>query len=361
MIKSRKIFINKNNKLRFVWLILIDILGIATLTGGYCYYHFLIPHKLSVNVNYTSSLNTDYFTSKFTNFHNATTTPNNSIGANLLTNGSSSSDSTSSTPISADSKSDSTADGDFSSKFTNKFTDGDVISDDSTYKSKNVNLTITKVQKNGVTYYVEDIYVRYISNFMTALADDTYGVSITDLVLNMAKDNNAIAAVNGDYYGIDSSGAVIRNGRLYRTAADGDVCVLFKDGTMKVYSKNGFNAGAVMKAGAWQAWNFGPNLLNANSKPLSSFNTHISEKNPRTALGYFEPGHYCFVLVDGRQENYSNGMSLTELAKLMKSLGCKVAYNLDGGQSSTMTFKDKIANKPYDNGRAVSDILYITN
>ena len=45
----------------------------------------------------------------------------------------------------------------------------------------------------------------------------------------------------------------------------------------------------------------------------------------------------------------------------MEELGCQVAYNLDGGQTSTMTFGDEIANQPYKGGRLTSDIIYISD
>ena len=56
--------------------------------------------------------------------------------------------------------------------------------------------------------------------------------------------------------------------------------------------------------------------------------------NPRSAVGYYEPGHYCFVVIDGRQPGYSKGATLMQLAQLFESLGCKEAYNLDGGKSA---------------------------
>jgi exopolysaccharide biosynthesis protein len=42
-------------------------------------------------------------------------------------------------------------------------------------------------------------------------------------------------------------------------------------------------------------------------------------------------------------------------------MGCKVAYNLDGGQTAVMTYNGAVANQPYNGGRSVSDIVYITD
>lgn len=249
---------------------------------------------------------------------------------------------------------------DWSERFADKFTDGEVLETDSSYMSENVNVTMTKVEEDGVTYYIQDIYVRSIENLKTAFAEDTYGKAVTDWVLDMATENNAVTAINGDYYGVESGGVVIRNGVLYRDDANADVLVLYYDGTMKAFTSDEFDADLEMANGAYQAWNFGPVLVDAG-EAFKSFSSRISSANPRTAIGYVEPGHYIFVTVDGRQAGYSSGMTLKQLASTMESLGCQVAYNLDGGQTSTMTFGDEIANQPYKGGRLTSDIIFITD
>ena len=63
------------------------------------------------------------------------------------------------------------------------------------------------------------------------------------------------------------------------------------------------------------------------------------------------------LVVDGRGE--SAGLSLDELAGLCEELGFTLAYNLDGGKSSVMTFNDAIVNQPAGGGRAISDVIYI--
>jgi exopolysaccharide biosynthesis protein len=52
-------------------------------------------------------------------------------------------------------------------------------------------------------------------------------------------------------------------------------------------------------------------------------------------------------------------MTLAQLATLFQDLGCKVAYNLDGGQTSEMVFNGKVVNHPYRGGRTTSDIIYV--
>ena len=61
----------------------------------------------------------------------------------------------------------------------------------------------------------------------------------------------------------------------------------------------------------------------------------ITGRNPRTAVGYTKDNVMILVTVEGRKEG-SSGMTLYELAKLMKELGCYEAINLDGGSSTAM-------------------------
>ena len=85
----------------------------------------------------------------------------------------------------------------------------------------------------------------------------------------------------------------------------------------------------------------------------------INGKNPRTAIGYTENNELIIVTVDGREEA-SVGMTLWEISRLMKDLGCKYAMNLDGGGSSVIYVKGKIENTPaYREGIAISNAIVV--
>jgi len=133
---------------------------------------------------------------------------------------------------------------------------------------------------------------------------------------------------------------------------------MLADGSMEVFTTQNYNEEEVLKKNIWQTWSFGPSLLDENGHAIEHFDSEIAGKNPRTAVGYFEPGHYCFITVEGRSKE-SQGLSLAGLSALFESLGCKIAYNLDGGKTSMMTFGDRLVNDAYQGGRACSDILYI--
>ena len=247
-----------------------------------------------------------------------------------------------------------------SDKFADKYTDTVIVTENS-YSSPNISITVTEETLGQTTYYLADIYVRDITCFRTALANNTYGSGFRDSIEDMALLNNALLAVNGDYYGNTNEGVVIRNGVIYRAnSTNCDVCVLYYDGTMRVMPGSSFSVEEAVEQGAWQAWTFGPALLNTDGSVLTSFasTNRIISANPRTAIGYYEPGHYCLVVVDGRGE--SAGITLPDLSRLFYDLGCRAAYNLDGGNSSVMVWNNEVINNPSGGGRESSDALLIT-
>ena len=246
-----------------------------------------------------------------------------------------------------------------SEKFADKYTDTVVVTENS-YTSPDVSITVTEENTGNITYYLADIYVRDITCFQSALAWDTYGSGFRDSIADMAVLNNALLAVTGDYYGNTNEGVVIRNGVIYRAnATNCDVCVLYYDGTMKVMPGSSFSVEEAIADGAWQAWTFGPALLDTDGSVLTSFasTNRIISANPRTAIGYYEPGHYCMIVVDGRGE--SAGITLPALSELFYDLGCTAAYNLDGGNSSVMVWNSEVINQPSGGGRESSDALLI--
>ena len=246
-----------------------------------------------------------------------------------------------------------------SDKFADKYTDTVIVTENS-YSSPDISVTVTEETLGQTTYYLADIYVRDITCFQTALANDTYGSGFRDSIENMAFLNKALLAVNGDYYGNTNEGVVIRNGIIYRAnSTNCDVCVLYYDGTMRVMPGSSFSVEEAVEQGAWQAWTFGPALLNTDGSVLTSFasTNRIISANPRTAIGYYEPGHYCLVVVDGRGE--SAGITLPDLSRLFYDLGCRAAYNLDGGNSSVMVWNNEVINNPSGGGRESSDALLI--
>lgn len=262
---------------------------------------------------------------------------------------------------------------------------------DYSYQSDELKIAVNKVEDDGVTYYVADIWMRNVNCFRTAFSSGKYRGK-RESAEKIAKDNNAILAVNGDFL----SGLVIRNGELFRQAEvratptpdpdaasapgynsygmygtvtpalstdeaarpERSTCVLYLDGTLATTEFEDFSTKKAMKKGAWQGWQFGPTLVR-DSKPQKDVKKQ--GRSPRCILGYYQPGHYCLIIIDGRQKGYSIGMNFDEMKELCTLMGLKDAYNLDGGGSAIMVFNGEIINRPSGNGdaRKLLDMIVI--
>ena len=246
---------------------------------------------------------------------------------------------------------------------TSSTSSGTVIGTYSDSKSK---ITVTQYRAYDSNIYVADVEVTDGTSILSAFANNTYGRNIIDTTSDMAEENNAVLAINGDYYGARQSGYVIRNGVVYRNqGSNGEDMVISKDGTLSFISESDTTTDSLIQKQAWQILSFGPVLVE-NGQIAVTENDEVGmamASNPRTAIGTVAKNHYLFVVSDGRTSE-SAGLSLYELANFMKSLGATNVYNLDGGGSSTMVFQGEVVNNPTTNGnkiseRAVSDILYI--
>ncbi|MCR5743495.1 MAG: phosphodiester glycosidase family protein [Lachnospiraceae bacterium] len=241
---------------------------------------------------------------------------------------------------------------------------------DTTYSDGNISVVLTTYREYDTTIYVADVTLSSAEYLKTAFANGTYGKNITATTSEMAKENDAILAVNGDYYGVQEEGYVIRGGVLYRSTVKEDAqdLVIYADGSFEVIYEEDISAEELLENGAWDVLSFGPGLVVDGELNVDTDDEvdRAKTSNPRTAIGVIDELHYVFVVADGRNDE-SEGLSLYQLAQFMQELGCTTAYNLDGGGSSSMVFNGVVINDPSGSSsrrnssgeRSVSDIVYI--
>lgn len=279
-------------------------------------------------------------------------------GTDTITNATSGTLSTSSTATTSESATDNT---------TQDKTDAqsDATITDSSYEDSNIKINITTKKEYDTAIYIADIQITDISYLKTALANNTYGRNIKATTSEIAQSNDAIFAINGDYYGFRDYGYVLRNGTLYRdTTGEAEDLVIDNTGNFSFIDESDSSSESLDLTTIWQILSFGPALMRDGEIVVDS-NSEVSQSkssNPRTAIGMIAPLHYVIIVSDGRTSE-SAGLSLLELAQTFADLGCQSAYNLDGGGSSTMYFNGEIVNIPTDGRsigeREVSDIVYI--
>ncbi len=206
---------------------------------------------------------------------------------------------------------------------------------------------------------------------------------------DVAEINHAVFATSTDYYTyrVDKKkknggqvGIVIRDGEILyynpvknreKSMPNYETLALFRDGHVESWPNTEKTAQQYIDEGALQVYTFGPCLLR-DGELTEYLAKHANRNlNPRHAFGMVEPGHYIDMVCEGRLwtkhkilgeivEKRSTGVMMETLAKMMQAKGCRVAVNLDGGQTAVMTFMGKQLNKvwykdPY--GRETFEML----
>ncbi|WP_297076524.1 phosphodiester glycosidase family protein [uncultured Enterococcus sp.] len=239
----------------------------------------------------------------------------------------------------------------------------EVVQTDTSYSGNGLTISLTEQRIDDTTVYLVDVQTDDPSHLLTALADNSYGRNIKETTSTIAKANDAVLAINGDFYGFRSTGFVVRNGTLYRDSANGDTdaLVIDKNGDFSIVNEATTDANTL---DAQQVLSFGPALVESGSIVVDE-NSEVGQSaasNPRTAIGQIGTNHYLIVVSEGRTDD-SQGLSLYQLAQVMQDNGVQTGYNLDGGGSTTLYFNGKVVNQTVGGSgqsseRAVSDIVY---
>lgn len=245
---------------------------------------------------------------------------------------------------------------------------------DTTYSSDLAAVTI-RTRRTGsgsstVSYFVADVKLDDATVLRSAFAQNSFGQNIIAYPSEIATSNNAVLAVNGDYYGFRDTGIVVRNGVAYRNAGAREGMAFYRDGQVRIYDETATTADRLVSDGVWNTLSFGPTVVTGGAvvpgidsvEVDTNFGNHsIQGDQPRTAIGVVEENHLLLVVVDGRSTGYSEGVTLPELAEILLAEGARTGYNLDGGGSSTLWFNGSLVNNPLGKNkeRGTSDILYI--
>ena len=259
-------------------------------------------------------------------------------------------------------------------KFAEHFTDETVITENS-YTSPNVSLTITTHEENlgkgNVRWYVCDIYVASLDNMQTALAHDGYNYYDDQDILEMMEAHNALFAMGGDSCLRQAHCFAVKNGVVYDDRATAaEFCVLYADGSMEILRSGETETDALLSAqgdkAVLQSWHFGPALITGSGEARTDFSgvfdryIFMGTLQPRAGIGYYEPGHYCMIVAEGR--GASVGVRMDQFAELFAGEGCTLAYNLDGGRTAQIAFNgEKYSLQSNGNRNPQNDIIYLTD
>ena len=214
-------------------------------------------------------------------------------------------------------------------------------------------LTLKKIETNRFVGYLLEIPNPKRVEVATAADINEKG----DTTSNIAKNNNAVAAINGGgFYDPNGTGTgrlpygfIIHNGKylLGKDVGDEekvDFVGLTKNGNL-ISGK--YNKRELSQLDVVEGLTFGPPLIINGEKVIKDGDGGWGI-SPRSAIGQKKDGTILFLVIDGRQPGYSIGATLADSQNILYENGAYIAANLDGGSSSTLYYNGKVVNKPAD-------------
>jgi exopolysaccharide biosynthesis protein len=244
---------------------------------------------------------------------------------------------------------------------------------------KNFGVKVENINDNSIERY--DIKGRKFKGHILVISDPTrikigYSNNLGkegQLTSEIAKANNAIAAVNGGGFtdgvsgphwsgkGANPIGVIMSNGKIVYNNVNNedkerDVVALTKSGKLLV---GNHSIKEMKKDLVTEAVSFGPALIVNGKKTINKGDGGWGIA-PRTSIAQRKDGAIILLVIDGRQIG-SIGATLRDVQDILYEYGAYNASNLDGGSSSTLFYNDEILNNPSDSlgERSICSIIYV--
>ena len=230
------------------------------------------------------------------------------------------------------------------------------------YRNDTLAIEIRRETKTNppVVYYVAHIYEREIDSYRSGFGSARQNGRDPIDACTMARRYSAVFGITGDnlLHSDYNRGMMIRDGRIFRALTKQSSMALTDDFSMRIYQAGDTAMLNEIDEGTRATFAFGPPLVMNGIACENVDQDRVGRINPRVGLGLVEPGHYVAIIVDGRLPRYSHGVLLSDFAQLFLQEGCVMAYNLDGGASSSLVFMGEYINHRAENHyRSVPDQL----
>ena len=228
----------------------------------------------------------------------------------------------------------------------------------------------------GCSYWVASVKIQDPSQLRTASRDGFDQANKIDAI-TLAKRNNAVLAINGDYYSYTGMGLIIRQGVAYLDLLDGDRDILLIDEEGNFHGVRAAKKGSIPSVkysnGSKVYYHNGKRIINAfyfgpllvidgkvNNKMQLRDDMRATEKKQRMAIAQVGPLEYKCVCC-APPANGNDGMDLKTFAGIVAQQGVRTAYNLDGGYSTWMILNNEQINRAANNNRELMDIIYFAS
>ena len=211
---------------------------------------------------------------------------------------------------------------------------------------------IRYIQKSPkLTWYEAEVFTRGDTVWHMIPADPENRWKGDEYPYHITRANRTVLAINSDYAQLRMKqksrvGIILRDGEIVSSKTNAknkgtfpnlDTLALYPDGNMEVFWSNELTAEEYVERGATDVLAFGPWMIRDGELNTTGLKKYGTSRQPRAGIGMVEPGHYWAIMTEGRSSR-SSGASVAGLAELFAARGCRIAFNLDGGQTSTMVF-----------------------
>ena len=231
------------------------------------------------------------------------------------------------------------------------------------YHSDVLSIVIDQHTMEGpVVYFVADIRMRDVDSFRPGLASEKRSGMSVKMPWIMARESGAVLMITGDnllHMEKQLKGILMREGKIYSDYRGADTMALYPDLSMKIFSPRETSGEELLQDGVRNTFSFGPTLIRDGVVNEDAVKDRNAKINPRVGIGQIEPGHFVAIVVDGRQKEYSIGLTMEDFAALFVEYGCEQAYNLDGGVSACMVFMGEQLNH-HGNSRTPGNVNTVT-
>lgn len=224
------------------------------------------------------------------------------------------------------------------------------------HSSSRTEIKVFKLEELGYRGYIAKVKLFNPKAFKVVLAKDTLGEKET--TMEAVQRTGALLGINGGGFYTEMRagkpymvhiGNVVIDGKLITpfNGYPGNLCFAGVNKSGRVIGGIMSNKEDLMALNPWQGVSFIPVLIkNGVSQPIPA--EWAKTKQPRTIMGEYANGDLIMIVVDGRQSDWSSGVTLERLLEKLVELGVKEAYNLDGGGSSTFIYGNEVLNRPSD-------------
>ena len=207
------------------------------------------------------------------------------------------------------------------------------------------------------------------SQIRRKLAGDSYGSSVQLYASQLAQDAQAVVAINGDFYTHRQIGLTVYQRQLYRSGSTLDTCFITAGGDMRFAYAGQLKTEAEAKQYIEEndvlfSLSFGPVLVDEGELKAVPKNYPVGEVDhyySRSSLGQLDELHYLLMTVNF-EGDYQHTCTIAQSGEFMQRKGCRMAYALDGGQTSVIVFNGAPYNRvDWNSERSMSDVLYFAS